>query len=196
MAPPCGTASTARQIHLPEENAPKPLRTLDEPNGISTLSGTDMLRVSAANVLYEFTAEVMDLCTLLGKACMVENPRNSLFWVTTWWAECDSNGHHHISDHQACAYGAQRPKWTRLTANFEQVHTICNTCPGDHTHLPWGVIRSGNKRIFATSLEVHYPKQLCEAIAHAFVLRFVEQGLVFQGHSSLQHRCRSAGVRM
>ena len=103
----------------------------------STLSGTDMLRVSAANVLYEFTAEVMDLCTLLGKACMVENPRNSLFWVTTWWAECDSNGHHHISDHQACAYGAQRPKWTRLTANFEQVHTICNTCPGDHTHLPW-----------------------------------------------------------
>lgn len=195
LAPPCGTASTARQIHLPGENAPMPLRTADEPNGISTLSGRDMLRVSAANILYEFTADVMDLCTLLNKACMVENPQNSLFWITTWWAECESGRQHHIADHQACAYGAQRPKWTRLTANFEQVHTICNTCPGNHTHLPWRVVRSGNKRIFATSLEVHYPKQLCEAIVHAFSLRFVEQGLVFRDQASLQHKAKAATLQ-
>ena len=67
LAPPCGTASAAREIALPGQHAPKPLRTLDEPDGVSTLSGNDMLRVSAANILYEFTASVMDLCTELGK---------------------------------------------------------------------------------------------------------------------------------
>ena len=39
LAPPCGTASAARQIKIPKEHAPEPLRTLDEPDGISTLTG-------------------------------------------------------------------------------------------------------------------------------------------------------------
>eukprot|EP00435_Cladocopium_sp_Y103_P070794 s702_g36.t1 len=192
LAPPCGTASTARQIELPGESAPKPLRTLDEPNGLSNLSGLDQQRVSAANILYEFTAEVMDLCTQLDKPCMVENPRNSLFWMTTYWAECESGDQHYIQDHQACAYGAQRAKWTRLVANFEHVHTVCLVCPGDHTHLPWGVIQTGNKKVFATSLEVHYPKKLCDAIAHAFHLRLLEQGLQGQQQPSLQHLAKAA----
>eukprot|EP00435_Cladocopium_sp_Y103_P043234 s526_g12.t1 len=195
LAPPCGTASTARQIELPGEDAPKPLRTLDEPNGIADLSGQDMLRVSAANVLYEFTAEIMDLCTELGKACMVENPKNSLFWVTTWWVECDSSRYHFIQDHQACAYGGQRPKWTRLTANFEHVHTISLVCPQNHEHLPWGVVRTGNKRVFATSLEVHYPRDLCDAIAHAFVLCFVEQGMQFHSQPTLQHVAKASTLQ-
>eukprot|EP00435_Cladocopium_sp_Y103_P065000 s975_g26.t1 len=195
IAPPCGTASTARQIPIPGEDAPKPLRTLGEPNGLSMLEGQDMLRVSAANILYEFTAELMDLCTILGKACMVENPRNSLFWFTTWWVECDSSPQHYIQDHQACAYGAQRPKWTRLTANFEHVHTISLLCPGDHDHLPWGVIRTGNKRVFATSLEVHCPKALCEAIAHAFMLCFRERGLQFAQEPTLQHAAKASTLQ-
>jgi hypothetical protein len=58
LAPPCGTSSAARNIEIPGENAPKPLRSLEEPDGLSTLHGVDVLRVSAANVLYAFTAEV------------------------------------------------------------------------------------------------------------------------------------------
>ena len=72
-------------------------------------------------------------------------------------------------------------------ANFEQVHTACLTCPGDHVHAPWGVQRKGSKRVFATSLEVHYSKKLCEAIAHAFLLRFMEQGFKFDLAPSAQH---------
>ena len=59
MAPPCGTASAARQTKIPGMNPPKPLRTLEEPDGISTLSGLDLVRVSAANVLYSFCTEVL-----------------------------------------------------------------------------------------------------------------------------------------
>ena len=56
VAPPCGTASAARNIDLPGEDPPKPLRSFEQPDGISGLSGLDLVRVSAANVLYSFCA--------------------------------------------------------------------------------------------------------------------------------------------
>ena len=65
LAPPCGTASAARAINIPGEDPPKPLRTLEEHDGISSLKGTDLIRVSAANILYGFTVEVLELCCLL-----------------------------------------------------------------------------------------------------------------------------------
>ena len=62
------------QIKIPGMNPPKPLRTLEEPDGISTLSGLDLVRVSAANVLYSFCAEVLELCCLLDKLFMLGKP--------------------------------------------------------------------------------------------------------------------------
>ena len=54
-APPCGTASAARQIDLPDEpNAPKPPRSVLEPDGFEFLEGADLERVSMANKLYSF----------------------------------------------------------------------------------------------------------------------------------------------
>ena len=45
-APPCGTASLAKTIEIEgEPDAPKPLRTLAEPNGLPFLAGDDFLRV-------------------------------------------------------------------------------------------------------------------------------------------------------
>ena len=192
MAPPCGTASAAREIKIPGMNPPKPLRTLEEPDGISTLSGLDLVRVSAANVLYSFCAEVLELCCLLDKLFMLENPRNSLFWVTTVWSESDKAKHLYFQEHQACGYGSKRPKWTRLTANFPEVHTINAVCPGNHQHDSWGVVQQGAKRVFATSLEVHYPPALCKAIVHAFILQLLQKGLKFQSQPSLQHSARAA----
>jgi site-specific DNA-cytosine methylase len=83
LAPPCGTASAARNIELPGEDASRPLRSFEEPDGISGLTGLDLQRASAANILYAFCAEVLELCCKLGKLFMSENPRNSLFWLTT-----------------------------------------------------------------------------------------------------------------
>lgn len=192
LAPPCGTASAAREIRIPGMNPPQPLRTLEEPDGISTLNGLDLVRVSAANMLYSFCAEVLELCCLLGKLFMLENPRNSLFWVTTVWSESNAAEQLYYQEHQACGYGSKRPKWTRLAANFPEVHTVDATCPGDHKHESWGIIQHGAKRVFATSLEVHYPQGLCKAIVHAFVLQLLQKGLTFQSNPSLQHSARAA----
>ena len=89
----------------------------------------------------------------------------------------------------------QRPKWTRLAANFPEVATIDAVCPGDHVHDDWGMVQQGSKRIFATALEVHYPKPLCEAIVHAFVLQLVTMGLKFEPSESLQQAARAATMQ-
>ena len=40
IAPPCGTASKARTIHLDDvENLPQPLRTAEQPDGVDNLEG-------------------------------------------------------------------------------------------------------------------------------------------------------------
>ena len=124
---------------------------------------------------------------------MVENPRNSLFWCTTAWAEAPSAHVLFFSEHQACAHGSKRPKWTRLTANFPQVETIAAVCPGNPQHEPWGfAVQGSSKRVFATSLEKHYPLLLCEAIVHAFVFRLGEMCLKFSIHRKMQHAARAA----
>lgn len=175
LAPPCGTSSAARNIQLDDEdNLPMPLRSWDEPDGILGLEGSDFMRVAAANILYDFIARVYDLCCALNKPCIVENPRSSLFWCVTPWRDRQFSHCDVVQDHQACAYGSCRPKWTRLIANFEQVQTINLVCDMKHKHEEWGVVSKGAKRVFATSLEVHYPSKLCEAIVHAFVLRLQE----------------------
>ena len=79
LAPPCGTASMARNIEVPDEpDAPAPLRSHLQPDGLDNLEGLDFIRVEQANILYSFAAECFDLCTRLGKPCMLENPSNSL----------------------------------------------------------------------------------------------------------------------
>ena len=59
VALPCGTASAARSIEIPGENPQKPLRSFDQTDALSSLKGVDLLRVSAANILYAFTAEFL-----------------------------------------------------------------------------------------------------------------------------------------
>lgn len=167
MAPPCGTCSLARNIPIPDDpSPPKPLRSLLEPDGLSALSGRDRIRVSQANILHHFCKEVMDLACRLNIACMVENPRSSLFWFTTPWCDLSFPERLTYAYHQACAYGGSRPKWTCLCANFPEVALVSLICDNTHTHLPWGVQKTNGKRVFATALEVHYPPALCDAIVN------------------------------
>ncbi|CAL1128793.1 unnamed protein product [Cladocopium goreaui] len=72
LAPPCGTASRAREIPLPKRHKlrkgmqPVPLRSEAEPMGLSSLRGVAKIKVLAANKLYAFARKVMDLCERKG----------------------------------------------------------------------------------------------------------------------------------
>ncbi len=101
--------------------------------------------------------------------------KNSLFWLTTPWKELESADSVVYQSHQACAYGGKRPKWTLLAANFEHVKSINLVCDNTHNHEPWGKVNSQGKKVFATSLEVHYPAKLCEALSECFLIRLQQQ---------------------
>ena len=57
VAPPCGTATRAREIRV--KNGPPPLRSEHYPEGLLTLSGLDAERVASANLVYKHTAMII-----------------------------------------------------------------------------------------------------------------------------------------
>ena len=112
LAPPCGTASRAREIPVPQRHRlrkgmqPAPLRSEAEPMGISNLRGVARLKVLAANKLYAFARKVIDLCNSKGIPFVCENPRRSLMWLTDPFLMLPSNCRfQHI---HSCMYGGKR----------------------------------------------------------------------------------------
>ena len=90
FAPPCGTASRAREIPLSSEllseglRAPQPLRTEEFPDGICNLTGNDLLRLVSANNIYSRLGTFVSGLVARGKWFIIENPARSLFWMTSW----------------------------------------------------------------------------------------------------------------
>ena len=164
LAPPCGTASRARNI--PAKNAQgnlfaTPLRSDEFPDGLPDLDGIDFDRVLAANSLYELCENVCKLCDKLNIKWVIENPFDSYFWYTTWI----SLRHQHFQKFflHNCMYGGPRPKRTGLLANFD-LDSIQAVCDEQHDHAPWRSF-SDESIHFHTSEEAAYPILLCTAIA-------------------------------
>ena len=159
LAPPCGTASRAKSIKLRDPSGRPILRTDRYPHGVPGLTGTNLLRVSKANVLYHFTARLIREALSLKLVCC-ENFKNSLFWQTNFISQL-SHPDLQTQSHQACAYGSSRPKWTTLLFNHTSFSAISKVCPGEsakHRHAPCGLLRTGE---FATAQETA-SKQLCK----------------------------------
>ena len=88
-APPCGTSSRARDRPMPKHYRDaglpdeKPACSELHPRGLPELEGSDPrlhLRVSVANILYDFAAKLMGKMSRLKKVMSVENPSRSYFW--------------------------------------------------------------------------------------------------------------------
>ena len=93
MAPPCGTASRAREIKRKRGPNPKPLRSPNFPDGFPWLKGVALLKVRCANTLYDLAGQVLDYCVSNNIPVSVENPHRSYFLETL------SNTHRNIVLH-------------------------------------------------------------------------------------------------
>ena len=80
LAPPCGTSSRAREIPLLWEDEPRPLRSVECPEGLPGLGPSDAERAAKANELYRLTARIWDFCCENGIVVIIENPYRSFFW--------------------------------------------------------------------------------------------------------------------
>ena len=87
MGPPCGAASRAREIRVSRaSHGPPPLRSMEHPDGLPHLTGTNRTRVDQANRLYALVALIWRTCHARGIMVTVENPTRSLFLHTSFWA--------------------------------------------------------------------------------------------------------------
>ena len=152
---PCGTASRAREIFIP--NGPVPLRTEAEPDGIASLTGRNKERVDLANSVYCAACTLILFAHEMRKHWSIENPTRSLFWLTSYWRSVTQVVDPMYVSFHNCMWGGARPKKTTLATSVLELGELACECDGQHTHLPWGRTPFG----FATADEVEYPLALC-----------------------------------
>ena len=173
FAPPCGTASRAREIPMsPSEHGPPPLRTSDSPDGVSSLSAKELERVQKANCLYSFTTMCCLHLSQLSKPWVVENPSRSLYWDTSFWQDVHELCQPDYFQFHACMHGGRRRKCTTLACfQHPAMFSLAVSCDNQHEHEPWGVITHGERQLhFATADEATYPVLLCQRAAKLSVL--------------------------
>lgn len=181
FAPACGTASRARekpQPHLERQGfkVAKPLRSDQEPEGISGLSGLDKFKTETANIVYASTARLIRHAHSLGIACSLENPGNSIFWLVPCIQLLiqDIGGYDTFFDN--CCHGGLRKKLTRWWATVSWFCSLQAECDGGHVHQPWKPTKQDNNIFYPTSEEAAYPILLCQRIAGIVLQQVLNMG--------------------
>lgn len=168
---PCNTWSRARRAP-PWSRMPKPLRSSDEPFGLSTLQGKDAEKVRLANIMFYGAMRVIRRCLKQGIAGYLENPASSRLWDTPQIKKLLSDSRCQLITLDMCQYGCQWKKPTRLLFwNCDSV--VFNRCSGRHF-----CSRTGRKHLqltgmsgkkFLTEQAQIYSQEFAESLMLAFV---------------------------
>ena len=171
-APPCGTSSRAREL----EYGPPPLRSDAEPDGVTGLCGADLDRILVANCLYSFLSDIINYALSHQVICIIENPRNSLYWSTSFFQRISQ--HFRFVACEACAFGSRRPKKIVFAATCDGFDSLAQLCPGEacaSNHPPWGPSETSATG-FATSEETAYPPRVAFTLALAIARVLQKRG--------------------
>ena len=184
LAPPCGTASRARERRISSSlrkrgvPEPKPLRSAQHPLGLPSVkpNTASFAKVTSANKLYELTFDI--LCWALNEGCSItiENPTRSWFWavLALHMRRCQNKFLRQaflmlqsvVFD--SCMHGGTRPKSTKLLCSDRAFSALALQCDGAHAHDPWKPNWSPSGWVFSTHLEATYPVLLCKRMAKIF----------------------------
>ena len=159
-APPCGTATRARE----RPGGPPPLRSDFYPEGFPNLTGRHKVRVEAANAIYAFTALAAAFCDKMGIFFVIENPLRSLMWLLQAMQNLLLFEDVLDIDYHACMHGGLRQKAQKLRSNMKQLKSLSIWCDRSHDHAPWISWANGHK-VFHTGEEAHYPREFCQKVS-------------------------------
>ena len=163
-APPCGTASRARDRPMSHgDHGPPPLRSEQHPLGFPWLTGLSLAKVNSANRIYIQLAAFCMWFNSLGLSWSIENPGNSYLWSIDEYAMLKSVSFFVLF--HSCIHGGMRKKLTAFMTNLAELTRLSGLCQDDHEHLEWGQSWEEGKLVFDTSREAAYPKVLCENFA-------------------------------
>ena len=181
-APPCGTASRAREIAMSSEShGPPQVRSDEFPLGFPWLQGVLHDRVASANSIYIHLALFCLWLQSLSIGWSIENPGNSYIWMIHLYKQLQQVAFW-VQFH-ACCHGSTRKKLTGFLTNVVELTGLEATCQGDHPHDSWGLIRDCDSWTFATSKEAAYPVTLCQRIGSLLEMKALKLGLKTTGSS-------------
>ena len=191
-APPCGTASRAREIALDSNHhGPPQLRSEEFPLGFPWLQGVNKDRVDSANAIYCRMALFCLWLQSLSIGWSIENPGNSYIWMIDLYRELQQFGFW-VFFH-ACCHGSLRKKLTAFLTNVVELTGLEATCQGDHPHESWGLIQDCGSWSFATSKEAAYPVQLCQRFGTLLEMRALSLGVELKTSDiSALHKVRAS----
>ncbi len=191
FAPPCGTCSRAREMPLSPTlqrqglSQPKPLRDARYPEGLPSLSGKDLDKVTAANNIYKLCCAAIRTLLHRGVAVSVENPTRSWMWNQPCFEELSGLLYGTV-DFQACAHGGRRPKWSRFRTALVDLSPLALRCPGNHEHAPWRATKSQQGWLWSTAEEAEYPAVLCQRVAALAAAHVTKLGWQLRGPVPLE----------
>ncbi len=162
-APPCGTASRAREIALDSSHhGPPQWRSEEFPLGFPWL-----------------------------QVGCIENPGNSYRGMIDLFRQLQKFGFwvfFHV-----CCHGSLRKKLTAFLTNVVELTGLAATCQGDHPHEAWGLIGDCGSWSFATSKEAAYPVQLCQRFGTLLEMRALSMGFQLKSSDiSALHKVRAS----
>ena len=160
-APPCGTASRARDYAMDDTGwGPPPLRSESFPLGFPYLNGHWKAKVLSANAIYVGMAAFCFFLTSLGITWSIENPATSYMWYIEDYKHLAAIAFW-VCFH-SCMHGGKRKKLTGLLTTLKTLEGLESMCDGSHQHEEWGHEYTEDGVKFDTSKEAAYPKLLCE----------------------------------
>ena len=183
IAPSCGTASKARERRLPQLKkvgieVPIPHRSLEQPDQLDGLEGTNKLKVEKANMLYAAVEQIARTCCLAHIFTGLENPGNSHYWNTTPMRNIITEfGERFVTFHNCC-HGGSRDKLTAVCVNDSWIDSLEARCDQTHQHRSWKVTISQGSVHFPTSEEAAYPQVLCQRIVECVKQQVLSFGAV------------------
>ena len=144
FAPSCGTAPKVRERRVPGiQNPPRPLRSESYPDGLAGLTEQEHQRVLEANASYSAMVDLILLLIGLGVAVTVENPLNSLFWLTSFMLKLFDKYPGHFTVLQHCMHGGTRDKKSKFWSynprkpDTNLLESLGILCDGSHQHESW-----------------------------------------------------------
>ena len=144
IAPPCGTASRAREIPLSRGRGPQPLRNDLWPLGLPGLNKADQARVDSANAIYVRAA---NFCLWLREQAAqhglpshfcVENPLRSYMWMIPEFVRLKPQCLHIAYD--VCMHGGDRDKHQMLWTSMGELQAL-ESAVIVHIHIDRGGAR-------------------------------------------------------
>ena len=191
IAPPCGTASRAREKPLPPFvkaglKVPVPLRSDAFPDGLGKLSATDKQRGEESNQLYEQVTTIVREALKLQLHVAIENPTNSLYWETSFFAPLKEVLHAFYVTFHNCCHGGARPKLTSVWTTLSCLQALEARCQNDHEHASRKPKLVRGRMVFPTHEEASYPLKFCATVATLLKEHALQKG--FQECDSLSQQ--------